>query len=170
MQENLAAGRAILDGMAHYQAFSDLVMLTDTHVIEANKYFREMECAHPDALFIFNDRPVDAWIKSRLSHEGGPGGSFVGRYATALGLPKNEVPDVWREDYHVHKAGVLEYFSGNSRFLHFDITKQGAKDLSAFTAGHLKLRPWLWQKRGSAAERAKHYERRAKRGKAKARE
>ncbi|KQB96096.1 hypothetical protein AL073_12655 [Loktanella sp. 1ANDIMAR09] len=147
--------------MSHYQAFSDLITLTEKEVIEANSYFREMHSAHPDAFFILNDRPLESWVKSRLNHEGGPSGSFVGRYAAAFGIEREAVPALWRNQYIEHKNAVLEYFHGHDRFLHFDIVKDGPEELKSFFGSAVPVRTSRWVKRGSAEERARIHRKRS---------
>ncbi|WP_143556263.1 sulfotransferase [Solemya velum gill symbiont] len=157
MKKNLEAGLPILSDMSRYEAFSDLIHLTDKEVIEANEYFKELNSEYPDAYFIFNDRPVDAWIKSRLNHEGGPGGSFKGRYRSFTGMTEAEVTALWKQQYETQKAAVLDYFSGNDRFIYFDITRDGPEELSEALSDDYKLNPAKWSHRGSAAERQKRF-------------
>ena len=107
IQQNEAKGRPLLDGLDHYDVYSDMIYLTDRELIEANGLFRTFDAQNPGAYFVFNDRPVEKWVRSRLSHEGGPRGSFVGRYAKAMGIAEEEAPERWRQDYARHKAEVL---------------------------------------------------------------
>jgi hypothetical protein len=153
MEENHKAGRMLLAGFDHYDAFSDLVYLTDSEFIEANGWFRELHAQHPGAYFVFNDRPVEKWIRSRLNHEGGPRGSFVKRYAKAMGIAESEAPDRWRAHYARHKAAVLDYFKGNPRFMLFDIESGSPQDLVRFLAPDYRLDARLWSHHGSAAQR-----------------
>lgn len=153
MQVNHAAGRPLLAGFDHYDAFSDLVYLTDSEVIEANGWFRELHAQHPDAYFVFNDRPVEKWVRSRLNHEGGPRGSFVKRYANALGIAESDVPDRWREHYARHKAAVMDHFSDSPRFMLFDIESGRPEDLVRFLAPDYTLDARLWSHHGSAGQR-----------------
>lgn len=155
MKENVDAGRPVLTGMEGYYAFSDMISLTNSEVIEANGYFREMFRDHPDAFFVFNDRPVEAWVRSRLNHEGGSGGSFVNRYAQALGMEPDAVPDFWRAQYQDHKRAVLEFFEGQERFLHFDITRHGPDTLKAFFGKTIPVNTRYWKVRGTKEERAR---------------
>ncbi len=153
MRDNIEHGRPILKGMEHYQFFSDLITLTDSELIEANRYFKEMHEEYPDAFFILNDRPVQDWIKSRINHEGGPGGSFIGRSASALGVSIEEVPDIWREQYFEHKQAVLEHFKRHDRFLHFHLGEHGPKQIVCFLGEAIALDMRKWRQEGSAAQR-----------------
>ncbi len=153
MQANHEAGRGLLTGFDHYDAFSDLVYLTDTEFIEANDWFRELHAQHPGAYFVFNDRPVEKWIRSRLSHDGGPRGSFVARYARAHAIAESEAPERWRAHYARHKAEVLDYFAGKPRFMLFDIESGRPEELVRFLAPDYRLDARLWSHHGSASQR-----------------
>ena len=102
---------------------------------------------------MFNDRPVEKWVRSRLSHDGGPRGSFVTRYAKAMAIMETEAPDHWRRDYARHKAAVLEYFAGSQRFMLFDIESGRPEDLMQFLAPGYRLNAGLWSHHGSAEQR-----------------
>ena len=153
MRDNIEGGRPILSGLEHYQVYSDLVALSDQELIEANQYFKQMQREHPDAFFIFNDRPLEDWIKSRIGHEGGPSGSFIGRSASALGVSREEVPDIWRQQYTEHKQAVLRHFNGHDRFLHFELGRDEPEQLISFFGKDLPLDLRKWRHAGSAADR-----------------
>jgi hypothetical protein len=159
MRDNVEAGRPILSGMEHYQAFSDLITLSDEEVIEANSYFGEMHREYDNAFFIFNDRPVDDWIQSRVGHEGGAGGSLIGRYASASDLSRDAVIDLWRQQYADHKNAVLKYFRNNPRFLHFHLGEDGPEELARLFGEEIPLRLRHWRHRGSAQQRARNQKR-----------
>lgn len=153
MKASHDAGLPLLSGLDHYDVFSDMVYLSSTEVIEANGWFRELHAQHPDAYFVFNDRPVEKWVRSRLSHEGGPRGSFVARYAQAMGIGERAAPELWRAQYARHKAEVMAYFAGNPRFMVFDIESGRPADLATFLAPDYRLDARLWSHHGSAAQR-----------------
>ncbi len=153
IQQNHDRGLPLLTGLDHYDVYSDMIHLTESELIEANGMFREFDAQNPGAYFVFNDRPVEKWIRSRLSHEGGPRGSFVGRYAKAEGLSVDETPERWRDHYARHKAEVLEYFAGNPRFMVFNIETDDPALLARLLAKDFALDPWKWSHHGSAAMR-----------------
>lgn len=153
MQANQQKGLPLLAGLDHYDVFSDMIFLSDSEVIEANGWFRELDAQNPGAYFVFNDRPVEKWVKSRLSHEGGPRGSFVGRYARAVGISEAEVPDHWRALHASRKAEVMAYFAGNARFAVFDIEADRPEALVRLLKADYRLDPALWSHRGSVAKR-----------------
>lgn len=153
MKDNREAGRPLLRGLGHYDVYMDMISLTASEVIEANGWFRDLEAQNPGAYFVFNDRPVEKWVRSRLSHEGGPRGSFVKRYASAMGIGEAEAPDHWRDHYARHKAEVLAHFAGKPRFMLFDIESGRPSDLTAFLAADYRLDPRMWAHQGSAQQR-----------------
>ena len=148
MQDNRVAGRPILTGIDHYDVYSDMIHSTEDEFIEANAYFRELSEAYPNAYFVFNDRPVEKWLRSRLSHEGGPRGSLVKRFAMATGVSEDAAPDVWRAQYHRQKADVTTFFEGNPRFMIFDIESGSPEDLARFLAPAYRLDERHWSHHG----------------------
>lgn len=153
IQQNHAQGLPLLTGLDHYDVYSDMIYLTESELIEANGLFREFDAQYPGSYFVFNDRPVEKWVRSRLSHEGGPRGSFVGRYAKAMGIAEEEAPERWRQDYARHKAEVLAYFAGHPRFMVFDIEGGDPVQLARFAATDFDFDPAKWSHHGSAAQR-----------------
>jgi hypothetical protein len=153
IQQNRDRGLPLLTGLDHYDVYSDMISLTESELIEANGLFREFDAQNPGAYFVFNDRPVENWILSRLSHEGGPRGSFVGRYAKAMKISVDEAPERWRTHYARHKAEVLEHFAGNPRFMVFNIESDDPPELAHFLSGDFSLDPRRWSHHGSAATR-----------------
>lgn len=161
MKQNLEAGRPLLEGVDHHDAYMDMISLTHEELIEANQWFRELDAQYPGAYFIFNDRPVEKWVRSRLKHEGGPRGSFVKRYASAMKIPEAEVPDDWRRTYAEHKAAVEKYFAANPRFMRFEIETGDPQQLCDFLARDYRLDPRMWGHYGRAEFR--HLDKKARR-------
>lgn len=153
MDDNHHAGRPLLAGIDHYDVYSDMVHLTDTEIIEANQLFRELHAEYPDAYFIFNDRPVHNWLRSRMAHESGRNGSLLRRFAAAAKVNEADVPDVWRKQYLCHKSNVMDYFAGNPRFRVYDIESDSPVDLVKFLAPSFKLDAVRWSHYGSQAQR-----------------
>jgi hypothetical protein len=152
MDTNVKAMRPILAGLAHYDFFSDMTHITDGEMIEGNRYFRELAREYPDAYFVFNDRPIENWVRSRMNHDG-PRGSFMRQYSSATVVPLADVPAHWRTLYGEHKTAVLRHFRGNPRFMVFDIEDDDPNALTSFLAPHYKLDASRWKHRGSTQER-----------------
>lgn len=153
MADNLAAQKPILDGVDKYDIYGDLIHLTRTRLIEANSYFKELDQQYPGSYFIFNDRPVEHWIASRLKHEAGPYGSLIDRYMAATGLTRDQSIVRWRSGYEEHKALVADYFRGNPRFLIFNIEADDPACLNDFLKGNYVLDTSRWPQKGSSSRR-----------------
>ncbi|WP_108883337.1 sulfotransferase [Anderseniella sp. Alg231-50] len=157
MEENSKSGKNILDGVSRYQVYSDMVYVDNDTAIEANKFFRELDSHYPGSHFIFNDRPVEDWIRSRINHVGGPYNSFIERWQNATGLSREAVIDFWRTEYFQHKKQVLEYFQGRPDFMHFDLTRHSVSDLVSFLSPAYRLDADKWAVKGTTKERNRKY-------------
>src|SRR5690606_33090385 len=115
------------------QVFSDICYVTNELVIEGNAYFKQLHKEYPDSYFIFNDRPIDNWIRSRINHINSKG-SLLNRFSSALKIPPEAVPDYWRQVYAAFKEEVISYFGVNSRFMIFDVENDAPEQLAAFLA------------------------------------
>lgn len=60
VQENVANGRAPLDGLPVYDAYLDIAPLT--------RYFRDLDRAYPGSKFIWTERDDRDWALSRIKH------------------------------------------------------------------------------------------------------
>lgn len=154
MADNLSAGKPVLSGIEGFDIYGDLIHLTKTRLIEANAFFKEIDAQNPGSYFIFNDRPVEHWIASRLKHEAGPYGSLLDRYMAVMKMTKEQAVAHWRETYDTQKANVLEYFGDNPRFMIFNIEEDDPARLNTFLAGSYALDVSHWQQKGSSEKRA----------------
>jgi len=159
IDKNVRSGRPVLAGLLRYQVFSDLVYTTANCSIEANAYFREFHRDHPDAYFVFNDRPLDNWIRSRVAHVNRRTGSFLDRQAMALGLSEDDTIARWREMYTRHKSEVLDYFRGNPRFMIFNIEHDQPESLVEFLADDFSLDLSKWEHLGQTSLRPQRLQR-----------
>ena len=117
-----------LDGIDHYECFSDLTYLTNDQFIDVFDVFEYIYKHYPNSKYIFFDRPVEKWIKSRSKHP-----KFLLRYKSASGIRDNQkIYDIWRKDYRQHKSKVLETFKNQSNFLLFDIEKDDINKIVDF--------------------------------------
>ncbi|MFM8986086.1 MAG: sulfotransferase [Planctomycetia bacterium] len=155
MEDNLAAGRPVLSGLESYRAYSDLTYDTATRHIEANAFFREFHAAAPDAYFIFNDRPVEHWLRSRCNHVSARSGSFLENQMQLNGLSREATLDMWRTLYTTRKAEICDYFAGNPRFMIFDIEADPPQKLARFLAADFSLDCGKWAHLGKARLPAK---------------
>ncbi|MEM7407147.1 MAG: hypothetical protein AAF458_17745 [Pseudomonadota bacterium] len=130
---NAAHGRPLFAEYSQCQAFTDMEHLTHAQGPRSatQDLFEAMYAQDPGGLFIFNTRPLDAWLQSRWQQA-----EYVPRYRTLLGDDDDAILDHWRAEYLSHRRRVLEFFAGSARFLYFDINHHGAAELCAFLARH----------------------------------
>jgi hypothetical protein len=129
IKNNLFLGKPLLQEWTDVQVFSDMEKVDQSGVIEAFKYFRELEAFFPEAVFILNTRSVEAWINSRVKHGDG---AYLEYHRKHLGLcTKQDVCDFWRRDWFIHHYNVLSYFCGEKRkkLIIFDIDRPNFSEL-----------------------------------------
>jgi sulfotransferase family protein len=147
MAENLKCGRSILWGLESFTAFSDLTFYSDTHRVEACTFFERMHEQFPESYFIFNTRPVERWIHSRLVHEN----EFARRAAGAYDCAIEDLPAKWTSEFDDHHAKVLSFFAGRSeRLCVFDIEHDDVGKVIRFLRPHFKIKGFYWQHRGKS--------------------
>ena len=124
MVEDCLDDRPILDGYdARFRVFSDMQAQSSRIRIEANQFFRILDRDYPGAYFIFNNRNLDDWIRSRSANFVTPHG------ATNLELEMrrlnttdpNEAVLVWTRERRTFEEDVRHYFRNHPRFLEIDI-------------------------------------------------
>ncbi len=96
--------------------------------------FKEYAFLHrwfPDAVFILNERDVDAWINSRLIYLGG---QYKDLWAHHLGVDVAELGEIWRAEWADHIAAATSYFKGNPRFIRHNFDHDRPEALAAFLA------------------------------------
>lgn len=119
--------RDMLSNLMKYAAFSDMCFHTEDAWIEANKYFPDFHAQYPRALFIFNDRPVENWIRSRVNKEG-----FLDLACRYFKTGPDEVRAIWRRQYDDHRERLLAYSPRMENFLHYDIERDSPEKVIAF--------------------------------------
>ena len=150
IEDNLTRGDHVLKGFNRYQVFSDLTYASSTRHVEGNRFFREFHQAFPDAYFIFNDRPVEKWISSRINHVSRRFGGLLENQSKVLGLSPDAVIEHWRAAYSAHHAAVCAYFAGNPRFMVFNIESDPPEKLAGFLKADFKLDLSRWKHRGQS--------------------
>lgn len=149
LQQNVERGIDPLAGLEGYDAFSDLTYVSPFEVIEANRYFRELHNAHPDAYFILNTRDVKGWLLSRVKHRlRARASSFWARSASATGLSRLDVLNWWEAEFRRHHAEVRAYFAGNPRFMEFDIERDDFSSITTFLQADYTVDLSEWGNRG----------------------
>jgi hypothetical protein len=123
-------------------AYSDMLSISDDHLIEANRHFRLFHELYPRAYFILNDRDIEGWIRSRTSHRKG---TFMERSMAFFGKSSEEVVEIWRRQHEAHRQATLNYFAGNPRFIHFYIDSDPIQRLIRFLSPTYSLGKQGWQ-------------------------
>ncbi|GAB5380440.1 MAG: hypothetical protein Alis3KO_25800 [Aliiglaciecola sp.] len=123
--------------------FSDIVVADDKRVYEGYKDFKFIHQKFPDAKFIYNLRPKEDWVKSRIKH----GNGFeLNVYKTWLGFDSDEeVIDFWRKDWDAHYKSVVDYFTENQimdQLLFIDITAPNFDEISKFIEAEVNPENW----------------------------
>lgn len=131
-----------------YRAVSDMIYVGDNCHIEANAFFRELDHRYPDSYFIFNDRNLDDWIRSRYKFKNG---YFAQRQSTYLGIATEELGAYWTRAYHAHRAAVEAYFAGRGNLLHFDIAEDDPARIVKFLEPHYATAAAHWSHVGKTA-------------------
>jgi hypothetical protein len=145
--------RPLLDGLEQWTAYTDMVCIPgspwgqsnsdDQPLIEACRMFKLLHESYPRSLFILNTRDPLAWIRSRLSHDGG---QFAAAYRRALEsegvTTEAQLIRRWLQDWHDHHGDVLRYFTSHcpDQFLLFHISETPHQELLDFLSPHFALR------------------------------
>ena len=143
VERRLGNHEALRTYLDQWTAYSDMTFVSDTKVVEANRYFRIFHCLYPNAYFIFNDRDPDDWVNSRMRHAGG---SFARRASAALGIPIKRLPEFWKAERDAHLAAVTEYFSGHPNYLYFHVDRDDPRTLVRHLAPHFRISPNDWKR------------------------
>jgi hypothetical protein len=111
IKADVDAGQAPLGQWTDTDVFSDMEYIHAIDIVEGYRYFKELNAAYPDALFILNTRNGEGWIKSRHAHGAG---AYTDAYRRFYGYGTiDEVFMRWRREWYRHHAEVLEYFVGD---------------------------------------------------------
>lgn len=124
--------------------FSDIVYADAKRVFEGYKQYKFLFEKFPDAKFIYNLRPKDAWLKSRAKH----GNGFeLNVYRNHLGLDTDEeVLKAWSDDWDNHLKEVKDFFEREGaleRLLFINIESPDFDEISSFVEE--KVDPASWE-------------------------
>lgn len=147
MMDNIKSKNDILYGLESYTAFSDLCFLDPPLHIEPYHLFEYLYKQYPESKYIFFDRPLEDWIRSRKDH------GLLPRYKKIYNLKTDEDAfDNWREDYISHKSNVLSMLEGKSNFLYYDIMNDDVSKIIDFLPEH-NLDATHWTKKNVTKDR-----------------
>ncbi len=120
MKENIDRGLMVLTGYdEEYTVYLDLIYESQSLNIEANSFFRELDCDYPESYFVLNTRPLDEWIESRVKQLNG---EFLERQMILMNRSKEQVIEAWKAMNAIHEIEVRKYFKQNPRFTEIDIS------------------------------------------------
>lgn len=125
--------------------FSDIVYadVEKGEVFEGYKHFKFLFKKFPDAKFVYNLRPKDAWLKSRAKH----GDGFeLNIYRAHLGLTSDEaVMEAWSTDWDNHLSKVKMFFeqqNAQDRLLFINIDDPNFDEISSFIEAQVDINEW----------------------------
>lgn len=115
---NAEKGIPVMTGYENIKVFSDMEEFL-RQKFAYMKYFREMERDYPKAKFIYNNREVEGWIRSRNNHQDN---YYINKTCEMLNMTKEEVNDKWRREHKEHYENVVKYFEDKpGKLVIFDI-------------------------------------------------
>jgi len=133
IHNNYLTGKPLLEGLEEYQAFTDMEHTLEGggFIYSAERYFKELDQAYPESLFILNFRDMESWIRSRLNHK-----DYLFDTMLQNALTKNEAIELWREEYKKHIDNVLSYFGDRENLLVLEIKEGNEHLLGDFLERH----------------------------------
>lgn len=151
MLRNASAARPLLTGLERFEAFSDISYNDGRISVDVAALAERLFSDYPDAYFIYNHRPREAWVQSRARHHGG---HLLRNTQRAYGMDADGVLDMWRAYYDSHGARVRALAAGHgARFLDFAIGEDTPDALVAFLRPDYATDTAHWQKANAGARR-----------------
>jgi hypothetical protein len=146
LNTNNAKEVKILEGMEDFVFYSDMEFLNTPirnkkHPFYAYTYFKDLYQDYPNSKFIFNYRPFDEWVNSRISFKE----FYVKDFKRNTDLTEEEdIINLWKEHYENHTKNVIEFFKDKpDKLLTFDISKDDPKKIiEFFTELKLDINNW----------------------------
>ena len=138
----LAAGRPLVDDLGDFDAYSDVLALSENYALLDRQY--------PQSRFVLTTRDLDGWIASRKRHvarnlEKRARGVYQGNF-----LEVDE--EAWTREFRAHHEGVDAYFSGRDDLLVMRIGDgDGYEKLCPFLDRPVPETAFPWAHRGRGA-------------------
>ena len=120
IHHNIQTGEHLpLDGYDQYIVYTDMECFTYdnndlVHICIAPEYFDILDINYPNSIFIFNTRPIDNWIKSRLSHKFLHNGTiwrYIDMYKQVLKTQNTDtIINYWKTQYYSHEKKYKRIF------------------------------------------------------------
>ncbi len=144
VERSLEASRPLLDDIGDYDAFSDILALSENFAI--------LDAQYPRSKFILNTRDLDEWLESRRRHvernvERRGRGQYGGTFLTV------DYP-AWTSEFREHHRRVREYFAGRpDDLLVMNIARgDGYELLCPFLDVPVPDAPFPWRHRNLAVD------------------
>lgn len=139
MQDNLAAGRKVFDGIDGYTFYCDLIYSTPTGTFDGAFAFRQILLDYPDTILLLNIRDREQWIASRLNHGHG---EFARREKLARAANSEEdLVRQWREEWDAHLSAVRSFMEERpEQFIEFDLDRDKPEQIAKRLADY-RLNP-----------------------------
>ena len=106
IQDNFLKGKNILEGLEHYDAFTDWDNSSNTVEI-----FKEFDRQYPNSKFILNTRDLESWLDSRERH-------VLKNQQTVRDIPDSGLTwlevdrEGWTQHFKEHHREAKEHFKG----------------------------------------------------------
>lgn len=157
MDHNYQQGLPLVPaGYDQYYGFFDMERLYDLPLISIPKqYFKELDKQYPGSKFILNVRNKDAWLKSKARHPAYHHNMrWLDLHAKFFNKTKQEVLQMWSEEWDEHYSAVLEYFKDRpDDLLVFDIEKDKPEKICEFFKDYFRLDPKLYEHKNKSEDR-----------------
>ena len=153
---NAASRQKVFEGYEeHYSVFCDLGYFSQTFCFECNQLFRTIDHDYPNARFIYNHRPVDKWLDSRVNHRSASDrqhGTLLARSMAFHGVNDVEaMREIWRTQRSRLEQDLEDYFAASDKLLKFDIGDDDIPtQISRFLA--FEIEPETWKHRRKTAD------------------
>ena len=120
IKKNMQSNLPLLTHIDDYHCYSDMENVGSFYAYELFPLF---DLQYPNSLFIYNHRPVSAWIESRKNHR-----KYLKVYRKKFNSRNNlklsskkKVEEHWRSFFERHEKRVFDYFKGKSNLIVVDI-------------------------------------------------
>ena|GEM_PF-2387387 len=136
MMRNILSGKKVFDGFDDYfRAFSDMSLTTDDFDIQGQTFFRRMDHDYPGSYFIFNRRPIDKWVHSRMKHHQDKPNPLIEHYKKLYStLDPDKIASIWIDEHEEHARRLRSYFGDRPEYCEIDIEND---DVTARMSGFL---------------------------------
>ena len=124
---NLKNNKNLIFGIENYHYYGDIeaVLPKRQLVLQGYTLFERLDKENENALFIFNTRPLESWIHSRLTFDK----TYLLVYQKYYDLSQDEVINLWIGHYLAHTRNVKNYFKDKpNKLIEFNIETDCIED------------------------------------------